>query len=180
MQLYAAHTPTPREHGSLLLAHAARQVWGLSPLPLHPPLPGGKPHFPAYPHCHFNLSHSGPYLLCGAGEEPVGVDIQIIKSNWRDALPKRVCSEDELFWLDKQPDRWRGFARLWSMKESRVKWDGSGLTSSIRDIPIPLPPETGNLCSRDGLWFRLYSGKDWEACMCCSFPPPEEISWIDL
>lgn len=180
MLLFAAHTDTPREQSRTLLAYAAKQNWGLSPLPDCVPLPGGKPYFPQHPRCQFNLSHSGCYVLCGVGEEPLGIDIQIIKTNWRDSLPRRVCSPEELTWMQRQPDYWRAFVRLWCMKESRVKWDGSGLTSSIRDIPIPLPPQEGTLCRRDGLWFRLYSGTDWEACACCPQPPPEEIDWISL
>ena len=180
MQLFAACADTPRGQSRVLLSHAAKQVWGLSSLPSCVPLPGGKPHFPQHPQCHFNLSHSGRYALCAVGECPVGVDIQIIKTTFREGLPRRVCSPEQLLWLEQQPHHWRSFARLWSMKESRVKWDGSGLTHPIRDIPIPTPVGDASLYFLDGLWFRLFSGTDWEACVCAALPPPETIHWISL
>lgn len=180
MDLFAIDQLTNRQQGSLLLSHAAAQVWGLSPLPQCSTHPGGKPFFPDHPSRHFNLSHSGRYALCAVGECPVGVDIQIIKTTFREGLPHRVCSPEQLLWLEQQHHRWRGFARLWSMKESRVKWDGSGLTHPIRDISIPTPVGDASLYFLDGLWFRLFSGTDWEACVCAALPPPETIHWISL
>lgn len=180
MFLFAADNLTQRQQARVLLSHAAAHIWNFSSLPEIDTLSGGKPYFPQHPDCHFNLSHSGSYALCAAGASPVGVDIQIIKTNWRDGLPRRVCSPQQLQWLEQQPDRWRGFATLWCMKESRVKWDGSGLTHSIPDISIPLPQPEKTLYFWDGLWFRLFSGSDWEGCICSTEVPPENILWTKI
>ncbi|MBR5529278.1 MAG: 4'-phosphopantetheinyl transferase superfamily protein [Oscillospiraceae bacterium] len=180
MFLFATDNLTQRQQAKTLLAYTAAQAWNFPSLPEIGIHSGGKPHFLRNPDHHFNLSHSGSYALCAAAELPVGVDIQIIKTSWRDSLPRRVCSPEQLHWLEQQPCRRHAFTQLWCMKESRVKWDGSGLTHSIPDISVPLPQAEENLYFWDGLWFRLFSGPDWEACVCSTEAPPDTIHWITL
>lgn len=180
MFLFAIDNLTQRQQAKTLLTHAAAQAWNFSFLPEFGTHPGGKPYFLQHPDCHFNLSHSGSYALCAVAELPVGVDLQIIKTSWRDSMPRRVCSPEQLHWLEQQPSRWRGFTQLWCMKESRVKWDGSGLTHSIPDISVPLPQVGEDLYFWDGLWFRLFSGSDWEACVCAREIPSKTIHWINI
>ena len=149
-----------------------REVWGLSPLPEIARREGGKPFFPDREELHFNLSHSGDLALCGLDRAPVGVDIQIVKA-WRPGLPRRVCSTAELAWLDAQPRLWPAFTLLWTLKEARAKESGQGLTTSIRDIRVPLPGP-GPL-EMDGLRFRTWTGPGWAAAVCGHSEPPEKI-----
>jgi len=87
---------------------------------------------------HFSLSHSGCFALCAFGSEEVGADIEEIRCI-RDSLITRVCTENEqtrLFSeteLEKQDD----FFRLWTCKESYMKFLGTGFS---------LPPEKIHLC----------------------------------
>ena len=108
----------------------------------------------------------------------MGADIQIVKSTWRDGLHRRVCSPAELDWLEQQEDRWSAFALLWCMKEAKVKYTGTGLRAEIRSIAVPLPEPGNNLYSKDNIWFRIFSGDDWQAAVCAQTPPPEEIIWL--
>lgn len=160
-----------------LLELAVREVWGWPALPEIVREEGGKPRFAHHPEAHFNLSHSGGLALCGLGSAPIGVDIQIVKSTWREGLPGRVCSREELLWLERQPHRWQAFAQLWALKECRVKYSGTGLRGDLRTIPIPLPECGNTLCQKDDLWFRLFSGEGWEGAICGQTPPPEELRW---
>ena len=138
MFLCSASGLTARAQARDLLALAVNEVWGLSPLPEIARRPGGKPFFSEREDLHFNLSHSGDLALCALDGAPVGADIQIIKE-WRPSLPRRVCAPAELDWLERQPSIWPAFTMLWALKEARVKESGQGLTSSIRDIRVPLP-----------------------------------------
>ena len=140
MIIYSAAGPAAQARE--LLALAVQETWGLSPLPEVGRRAGGKPFFLEHEELHFNLSHSGNLVLCALDREPVGADIQIVKQ-WRPALPGRVCSTAELEWLEKQPELWPAFTLLWALKEARAKESGRGLTSSIRNIRIPLPGEGG-------------------------------------
>ena len=94
---------------------------------------------------------------------------------WRDRLFRRVCTPEELAWLEEQEDPALAFAQLWSLRESRVKQSGQGLRTTIRDIPVPLPDACP--CTLDGLHFALWSGEGWAAAACGHSPPPEEILW---
>ena len=177
MVIYGAKGITARAQARDLLAQAAREVWGLSELPEIARQGGGKPFFPAYEELQFNLSHSRELALCVLDHTPVGVDIQIVKE-WRASLPQRVCSAQEMAWLEEQPCRWPAFTQLWALKECRVKESGTGLTGLIRGISVPFPAETS--VQLDGLWFRSYTGPGWAAAVCGRSQPPEGIIWRDL
>ena len=170
MVIYAARDLTCRSQARDLLALAVRETWGLSPLPEIARREGGKPYFPGHEGLHFNLSHSGDLALCALDSAPVGVDVQIVRE-WRPGLPARVCSGAELDWLEGQPDLWSAFTLLWTLKEARAKESGRGLTSSIRDIRVPLPGD--GPVRMDGLWFRTWTGSSWAAAVCGHTQPPE-------
>ncbi len=174
MVIYGAWDLTAKIQARDLLAQAAAAEWGLFPLPDIARHPGGKPYLLDHPSLHFNLSHSGGLALCALDAAPVGVDIQVIKP-LRPALPRRVCSPEELDWLEAQPDLWSSFALLWALKESRVKESGQGLTVSIPGIRVPLPSEAP--VQLDGLWFRAFTGPNWAAAICGHSQPPQEIIW---
>lgn len=172
MVIYGMNGLTSRAQARGLLALAAREAWGLDPLPEIARREGGKPFFPQRKDLHFNLSHSGPLALCALDSAPVGVDIQIVK-RLRPGLPERVCSPEELAWLGGQTELWPAFTLLWTLKEARAKESGQGLTTSIRGIRVP-PPGCGPV-RLDGLWFRTWTGPGWAAAVCGHSEPPEEI-----
>ena len=172
MVIYSAEGLTRRSQARELLALAAKEHWGLSPLPEIARHEGGKPFFPGYEDLHFNLSHSGELALCALDGAPVGADIQVVKE-WRPSLPRRVCSPAELAWLEDQPELWPAFTRLWALKEARSKESVNGLTALIRNIRIPLPAERA--VRLDSLWFRSWSGPGWAAAVCGHSEPPEKI-----
>ena len=174
MVIYGAWDLTAKIQARDLLAQAAAAECGLFPLPDIARHPGGMPYLTDHPSLNFNLSHSGGLALCALDAAPVGVDIQVIKP-LRPALPRRVCSPEELDWLEAQPDLWSSFALLWARKESRVKESGQGLTVSIPGIRVPLPSEAP--VQLDGLWFRAFTGPNWAAAICGHSQPPQEIIW---
>ena len=77
MVIYSANGLTRRSQARELLALAAKEHWGLSPLPEIARHEGGKPFFPGHEDLHFNLSHSGELALCALDGAPVGADIQV-------------------------------------------------------------------------------------------------------
>lgn len=179
MVVYAAEDLQFRAQAYDLLALAAREEWGMSPLTEIIRSSGGKPRFSTQSGREFNLSHSGPMALCALDSAPVGADIQQIKE-CRIGLPAKVCSPRELEWLEAQPVLWAAFATLWTLKESRVKQSGQGLTRPISAIAVPLPEPGRSLLQLDGLWFRMYSGRGWAAAVCGVNAPPEQLLWKTL
>lgn len=177
MVLYGMKGLRERRQAYNLLAAAAKEHWGLSPLPPMERGEKGKPSFLGEVGREFNLTHSGSLALCALDSAPVGVDIQIIKA-WRPSLPGRVCAQEELVWLDAGEDRWARFTQLWALKECRVKYSGEGLPRSIADIRVPLPENGREGYVLDGLCYRVYQGEGWRAAVCGRTMPPEMIQWI--
>jgi len=58
------------------------------------------------PHIHFNISHAGHYVACVISDEPVGIDIEIIKSvDLRIAERFFALEETTYIIADKQANR---------------------------------------------------------------------------
>lgn len=177
MVLWAARGP--RERAYKLLSELLRAEYGLSPLPELARTGRGKPWLPAHPDVHFNLSHSGGLLLCGAGNTPLGVDIEAVRPR-RETLVRYVLSPSEYAWYVQQGGRWETLYTLWTLKEARCKCTGEGLRLHPKAIAVPLlrPGLSGKL---EGLCFRAYGGAGWRAAACTPEPGalPEHIFWRD-
>lgn len=88
----------------------------------------GKPYLPDYPDVHFNISHSGEYIVCAVSDKPVGIDIQKI-GEYNSDVAKRVCNEKELVQIENSLDKASEFTKLWTQKEAVLKMYGVGITS---------------------------------------------------
>ncbi len=85
----------------------------------------------------YNLSHSGVVAVCAFSDREVGIDIQKSVTP-SDALIKKVCSEDEIKYLLSlgEDDKSSAFTRLWTLKESYLKFTGEGITLSPRSLDL--------------------------------------------
>ena len=94
--------------------------------------PNGKPYASGHP-LHFNLSHSGRYVAAAVDKKPIGIDIECPRP-FSERLAARVCSPDELKWLDGDALR---FAQLWTVKEALLKYRGTGIFSGdLRTLSV--------------------------------------------
>lgn len=98
----------------------------------------GKPYF-ENSKIHFNLSHSGDWVVCAMGDSEMGVDVEAIRPMDFPSV-YRAFSKNEIAQLNKEdieqyPDL---FYQIWTLKESYVKYLGLGLQypfSSFSIIP---------------------------------------------
>ena len=101
----------------------------------------GKPYFKNISGVHFNLSHSGNTALCAVSDSKVGVDIEQIR-HFEMKLAQFVFHDRELHdELLSQDGFDRYCTRLWTMKESVMKYYGAGL--NIAPKSIILTPSAG-------------------------------------
>ena len=96
-------------------------------------LENGKPYLSDLHSVSFNISHCRKGVLCALDSESVGADAQDRIKNSRD-IAERVFSLAEMdeYRLSDQPERY--FTRIWSMKESFVKYSGVGLREDFREL----------------------------------------------
>ena len=107
----------------------------------------GKPYFQDYPDFHYNISHSGKYVVCGVicggkDPQPIGIDIQEIPTN-----PEKVLKIADHFFSDEEKESLhelvRGgdsssalllFCRYWTARESYMKLTGRGLAEPFNSF----------------------------------------------
>jgi len=97
----------------------------------------GKPHIENIPDVHFNISHSGSYVVCAVAHAEIGIDVERVrKVNLR--VAERFFSETEIKDLMSctENDRMHYFITLWTIKESYLKAIGRGLTQHLNSFTI--------------------------------------------
>lgn len=103
--------------------------------------PEGKPYLPDMPDFHFNLTHSGDYVAIAYGSSPVGIDIEKIRPDGiRPGIAQRFFTPSEQAFA-VTPEK---FFQIWSMKESYLKYLGTGLAYPLQSFDVlaePLAPQ---------------------------------------
>ncbi len=94
----------------------------------------GKPYLRDHPNVHFNISHSGQYVVCAVADRPVGIDVQVIREYQPD-VAARVCRRGKLAGIEASDDPAVEFTKLWTQKEANLKMLGYGITGGIRELP---------------------------------------------
>lgn len=99
----------------------------------------GKPYLIDYPYIHFNISHSGDYVMLVMAEFNVGADIQQVGDK-NTKLAKHVFSQAELQQFNSLADNQKSdcFHTLWVLKESYLKWLGTGLSTDLKSVSFDI------------------------------------------
>lgn len=117
----------------------------------------GKPFLPE-PALHFNLSHSGDYVVLAVDENEVGVDIEKI-APYSDEIARKCFSAEEYRWLQGRAED-RAFYALWTAKESVMKACGKGLEMAPESFSV-FPVSDGPRRINGKIWFlsrHFYDG----------------------
>ncbi len=112
---------------------------------------------------HFNLSHSGKMAAVAISDCEVGVDIQAV-APVNDKLIRRVSTDREYAALSALSDEERQarFYRLWTAKESVMKYLGAGLSLSPASLEVDLDPPISVTRNGDnlGIFLREFENFD--------------------
>ncbi len=97
----------------------------------------GKPYLTDSEDVFFSLSHSGTLAACVFYKREIGLDIQKIKPV-SEKLIKKVTTDTEFSYLinHSEDERKLAFFRLWTAKESYMKYLGSGLSLSPKRLEV--------------------------------------------
>ncbi|CAH1190142.1 4'-phosphopantetheinyl transferase Sfp [Paenibacillus plantiphilus] len=99
----------------------------------------GKPLLNGSQPLHFNISHSGNWIVAIIADEEVGIDVEVIKPIDL-IIAKRYFAKEEYSQLMAVPpqDRLAMFYTLWTLKESYVKAVGEGLSIPLNSFHFQL------------------------------------------
>ena len=78
----------------------------------------------------FNISHSEKFILCVAGDEKLGCDIEVIR-DYNPKVAKRFFTDAEYKLLEASRDKSYDFTRMWTLKESVLKFSGDGIPGGL-------------------------------------------------
>ena len=124
--------------GEQLLREALREEYGIR-LEYEARSVGehGKPFISSRPEIHYNISHSGKYVVCVVAPQEVGIDIQIhsAASNIKRILERTVPADLARQILDSTNTE-KAFYTQWVLREAYVKWTGEGLSKDLRKINL--------------------------------------------
>lgn len=96
-----------------------------------------KPYLASCDNLFFSLSHNGIYSACAFYDKEIGIDIEKVK-DVSDAVIKKVATANEYACLSSLDEKVRAqeFTRLWTVKESYMKFLGTGLSVSPLKIEV--------------------------------------------
>lgn len=127
---------------------------------------------------HFNLSHSGDYVLLALSDCEIGCDIEKVRSVNAEKAGRIVFCENEMNKITSSFDKTDTFLELWTKKESLLKCMGKGFHRNSKSVDV-----SGDSFEENG---RIYYLKTWKfsdyIISACSFTNefPNYIEFADL
>lgn len=123
--------------GDIITRYAIKKVFGICFKDISIKIDKlGKPYVLDYPNIHFNISHSGNIVVCAIYDKPVGIDVQRMDDVNFDSIAKRFFtkSEQNIFFNVEEENKKEQFFKIWTSKESFIKFLGTGASSLDCDI----------------------------------------------
>ena len=122
----------------------------------------GKSYIVNLSNMHFNIAHSGCWVVCEVDSRPVGVDIEKIQSIDLNIAKKFFSMEEYMDLLKKEEnDRLSYFFDLWTLKESYIKAEEMGLSIPLDSFTIKKENEIINMIGGDKTYhFKQYEISD--------------------
>lgn len=126
----------------------------------------GKPYLKDQEQLQFNLSHSGRWVVAAWGSTPLGVDVEQVRMDeGKETLARRYfCSDEQAYiFCASAQERARRFFRIWTMKESYLKYLGTGINRPLHSFSVLtdqlevhmiteyLPDACMTVCSKDDI-----------------------------
>lgn len=120
--------------------------------------PEGKPYLQDRDDLYFNLSHSGRWVVIAWGNCPVGIDVEQLHMDvGKENIARRYfCPHEQAYVFSAEgEEREKRFFQIWTMKESYLKYLGTGITRPLNSFSV----------LEDGLGVILHSEFLPDACM---------------
>lgn len=149
----------------------------------------GKPYVYLEKKVEFNWSHSGNWIVFVMDTQPVGIDVEAVKSLNEMDLARQFFAWQEVNQLEEidHIKRRNYFFKLWTLKESYIKWRGTGMNTLLSSFHF-IENKHGDLLfhnrNEDICFFHTVQLDSQHYASVCSsinykFPPSINIVEID-
>jgi 4'-phosphopantetheinyl transferase len=123
---------------------------------------------------YFNISHKNEYVICAFSDKEIGVDIEKI-SSFSNNLINKVFNKEEIYFNNN-------YSKLWTIKESFMKYLGTGITLNPKDIKIDLVNNKclnlSDFCNKK-VYFKSTIIDDYVFSICSEYSDFEDkIEWF--
>lgn len=117
----------------------------------------------------FNISHSGNWVACVIDDNPVGIDVEIIKPIDL-KIAERFFSRDEYLSIMRQSEEMKlmYFYKLWTLKESYIKMEGKGLYIPLSSFTIRIVDNNAGVTIEDKIQECYFNQFDIDKNVVCS------------
>ena len=122
---------------------------------------------------HFNISHSGKYVICAVSDSPVGCDIEKRRKISPHLAERYFCTTEKVHLEPFDVEAYeQEFFRLWTKKESYVKMTGEGLATSM---------DTFDVLQKEGrdCFFEEYEVEGYQIAVCTEKEQRLKIETVD-
>lgn len=119
----------------------------------------------------FNISHADDKIICCISERECGADIEKIKP-LKDDLMKRVCSIDEINMIICADNKEAAFTRLWTVKESYIKFKGASIGMDLKKID--------SLMKDEDVYVQSFEYKEYMISVCSAAKTEIEQKYINI
>lgn len=151
-----------------LLLYGLSEEHGIYRIPETTHTSYGKPYFRNIGLC-FNLSHCDSAVCCGISCSSIGVDAEDTVKGCRSLL-NGVLSDGERAELSASMTPEDGFTRLWTLKESYLKYLGTGICGGLKQADFS--GIHSDSFERYGCSFCCKHYKGWELSVCTENSSP--------
>lgn len=84
---------------------------------------------------YFNIAHSGNFAFGVSSQESIGCDVEIINKAHTE-IAKKHFTKKEYNYLLNSKDSLSAFYKIWTIKESYIKFTGNGLRTPLNSFEI--------------------------------------------
>lgn len=97
----------------------------------------GKPYLEDNDFFHFNISHSGEWVVIAYGDKEVGIDVEKVSDEMAEIAPIWMTgSELNRIDMPEGIKKTEEITKLWTMKESYLKYRGTGLYTAMKSFGV--------------------------------------------
>jgi 4'-phosphopantetheinyl transferase len=139
----------------LLLCEGLQKEYGIIEKPIFEYGEHGKPSLVGYPHIYFNLSHCREAAICMISDQPVGIDIESIRT-FKQTLMDYTMNENEAHQIEQAERPELEFIKLWTQKEAVLKLTGEGITRDLKSVLLNPPASLTTIVSSDIRYIYSY------------------------